>query len=179
MGGNCGPEGFCTDDHFKKLPGDAGPLRGRKRDIWEGGHRVPGIISWPAVAKGPARESWDLVSTSDFLATIMDVLNVQRPDSQKSWGFDGESVMPTLRGESRPERGMGWLFDKFPAPSSGYVYGKWKYVNGSESCKTACDHDLLYDLSNDLGEQNDLSEKYPDVLAAIRANFTSWMQSVA
>ena len=35
-----------------KGPGSAGPLRGRKRDVWEGGHRVPGIISWPAMVDG-------------------------------------------------------------------------------------------------------------------------------
>jgi arylsulfatase A-like enzyme len=35
--GNCAPEGRCTPDHFRTWPGSAGPLRGRKRDIWEGG----------------------------------------------------------------------------------------------------------------------------------------------
>ena len=45
------------------------------------GHRVPGIISWPAVNKGPARENWDPVVTMDFLATVMDVLKVRW-----SWG---------------------------------------------------------------------------------------------
>ena len=54
--------------------GSAGPLRGRKRDVWEGGHRVPGIVSWPARVQGAARVSWDTVTTMDFLATVMEVL---------------------------------------------------------------------------------------------------------
>eukprot|EP00056_Hartaetosiga_gracilis_P007837 m.112756 g.112756 ORF g.112756 m.112756 type:complete len:218 (-) comp12789_c1_seq16:2011-2664(-) len=41
--GDCPPLGHCTPDHKQAWPGSAGPLRGRKRDIWEGGHRVPGV----------------------------------------------------------------------------------------------------------------------------------------
>lgn len=48
---NCGPEGICDKSHYQKGPGVADPLRGRKRDIWEGGHRIPSIISWPAVVQ--------------------------------------------------------------------------------------------------------------------------------
>merc|ERR1711957_24628 len=95
------------------------------------------------------------------------------------WGFDGVSAFPTLRGQQRPDRGMGWLFNGFPSHTMGYVYGKWKWVNQSKSCKDACSHDLLYDLETDLGERNDLSEQYPDVLEAIRANFSTWYASVA
>merc|ERR1712137_1024627 len=104
--GNCYDKGWCEDGHFGTYPGDAGPLRGRKRDIWEGGHRVPGIISWPNMVKGPARESWDLVITSDFLATVMEVLGVERPEEQQAWAFDGVSALPTLQGQPRPDRGM-------------------------------------------------------------------------
>ncbi len=119
---NCGPEGRCGSGTTGVIPpgtlhrpdcggaGSAGPLRGRKRDVWEGGHRVPGIISWPAVVKGPARESWDTIITMDFLATLMDVLNVERPQAQKDWHFDGVSVMPILRGELPEERGIGWMY---------------------------------------------------------------------
>ena len=90
--------------------GCAGLLRGRKRDVWEGGHRVPGIISWPAVAEGPARESWATVVSTDFLATIMEVLGVARPAQQAGWHFDGVSVLPLLRGEPPALRGVGWMY---------------------------------------------------------------------
>ena len=91
---DCPPDGFCNKTHFSLVgPGSAGALRGRKRDIWEGGHRVPGIIAWPAVVRGPARESWDPVITSDFLPTIMEVLGVRRPISQMNWGFDGATLL--------------------------------------------------------------------------------------
>jgi len=178
--GNCEPEGVCTEDHFKTYPGTAGPLRGRKRDIWEGGHRVPGIISWPQVVK-KNQVSWDMVVTMDFLATVMDVLNVSRPKEQSHWGFDGMSVMPLLEGNPLPERGMGWMFSGYNASKNqhGFRYGKWKYVERTKSCKNPdCKKPLLYDLNTDLGERNDLSAKHPDILKAIMANFTVWYKSV-
>lgn len=54
---NCLADGICQGTQQRPLeaPGSAGPFRGRKRDVWEGGHRVPGIISWPAVIQGPGR----------------------------------------------------------------------------------------------------------------------------
>jgi len=177
---NCGPEGFCDDSHYKKAPGDAGPLRGRKRDIWEGGHRVPTVVSWPAVQTGPARVSWDTVVTMDFLATMMDHLSIDRPATQKDWAFDGKSILPILRGEQWPERGIGWQFQRHNLDTPyGYRYGKWKYVRGSTSCKSAdCQTDMLFDLDLDLGEKNDISAQFPEVLEAIKANFTEWYDSV-
>ena len=77
--------------------GSAGPLRGRKRDVWEGGHRVPGIVSWPAVAAGGPRTTWDTVVTMDFHATVMEVLNVSRPAAQRDWHYDGVSILPILK----------------------------------------------------------------------------------
>lgn len=178
---NCGPEGFCEETHYQKAPGDAGPLRGRKRDIWEGGHRVPTIVSWPAVQTGKARVSWQTVVTMDFLPTVMDALSVDRPSHQADWGFDGKSIMPILQGKAWPDRGIGWLFDKWGTQSNhGFRFGKWKYVHGSRSCGNAdCQDDQLYDLETDLGEKNDLSSQLPEVLAAIKENYTAWYESIA
>eukprot|EP01062_Namystynia_karyoxenos_P066074 TRINITY_DN60095_c0_g1_i1.p2 TRINITY_DN60095_c0_g1~~TRINITY_DN60095_c0_g1_i1.p2 ORF type:complete len:665 (+),score=191.16 TRINITY_DN60095_c0_g1_i1:96-1997(+) len=178
--GNCQPEGFCQSSHYDTWPGDSGLLRGRKRDIWEGGHRVPTVISWPAMVKGPARVSWDLVVTMDFLATIMDVLGVERPASQRDWAFDGKSILPILRGEPWEDRGVGWMYHDYKETApQGFRFGKWKYVKGSTSCSNAdCKKELLYDLSVDLGEKNDISAQHPDILAALRANMTAWYASL-
>jgi len=181
--GNCEPEGLCADAHYAQYPGSSGALRGRKRDIWEGGHRVPGIISWPAVVKGN-RESWDMVVTSDFLPTVMEVLGVKRPQAQRLWGMDGRSVLPLLREEAWPERGMGWLFNLWNVHGldnshQGFRYGKWKYVNGTRSCSNSdCRGAMLYNLFDDIGELNDVSSAYPDVLVDIEKNFSTWKASV-
>mmetsp|Transcript_8228 Transcript_8228/g.24390 ORF Transcript_8228/g.24390 Transcript_8228/m.24390 type:complete len:636 (-) Transcript_8228:938-2845(-) len=175
---NCPPEGICAPDHFATGPGSAGPLRGRKRDIWEGGHRVPGIIAWPAVVKG-YRTSWDTVITHDFLPTVMDVLGVQRPADQQHWGLDGKSVLPLLRGEAMLNRCTGHLYNN--GNNKGYRCGKWKLVNGSKSCSApdcAPGKLLLYDLSSDLGERTDVAAQNPDILQSMAANLTQWYDSV-
>lgn len=205
---NCPPLGICkgSEHRPREGPGSAGPLRGRKRDIWEGGHRVPGLVSWPAVVSGN-HESWDTVVTQDFLATVMDVLHVDRPAEQRDWGFDGVSMMPLLKGEPVPERGIGWMFMTANASATegyGYRQGKWKLVVGSKSCRQAtCRKPQLYDLSVEyvrarcvlrpfgacltlehvcslcsIGERNDLAASHADVLASITANFTAWHASV-
>jgi hypothetical protein len=116
----------------------------------------------------------------DFLATMMEYLAVDRPAKQTDWGFDGESILPILRGEQWPERGIGWVFHNWSLEKPyGYRYGKWKYVHGSTSCSNSdCQKDMLFDLESDLGEKNDIGAQFPDVLKAIKANFTEWFDSV-
>ena len=195
---NCKPEGRCGSKTTGKIPpgtlhrpdcggaGSAGPLRGRKRDVWEGGHRVPGIISWPQVVGDKPRVSWDPVVTMDFMATVMEVLGVERPESQKDWHFDGVSVMPILKGETPAPRGIGWMF-KEPVKSAtfGYAfrYGKWKYVAGGVSCDASkatfnCSKPQLYDMETDYAENNNLADQMPDLLAALAQNFTVWYDSI-
>lgn len=101
---NCPPRGFCQNDLTRPQrpqegPGSAGPLRGRKRDIYEGGHRVPAIVSYPKVIKDN-RESWETVVTTDFLPTVMQVLKVDRPPEQQNWAMDDQSILSLLRNES-------------------------------------------------------------------------------
>ncbi len=72
-----------------------GPLRGVKRDVWEGGHRVPFLASWPGVIpEGSTSDA--LVSLSDLLATCADVLNSSLEDFGE---LDSESMLPVLRGQ--------------------------------------------------------------------------------
>jgi len=193
---NCQPEGRCGGVHeipagtlhrpASKGPGSAGPLRGRKRDVWEGGHRVPGIISWPAMVDGPARVSWDPVVTMDFMATVLDVLGLHRPGKQAKWHFDGVSVLPLLKGHPVAPRGIGWMYDKpVASPKNGYAYryDKWKLAVGGISCNEAkasfnCSMPQLYDMSVDKEENHDLAAKEPEVFAAIMANFTVWYDSI-
>lgn len=197
---NCQPEGICDHTHFESAPGDAGLLRGRKRDIWEGGHRIPSVVSWPAVVQGTeGRVSWEQVTTSDFLATIMDVLKVERPASQADWGMDGRSIMPLLTApvpkvpQTRtvyqdgtnvmPVHPMGWMYNGWnasdPTTHYGFRYGQWKLVRNSKSCSADdCKVAQLFNLADDLGERFDVSKKYPDVFEAIQQNWTVWYASV-
>ena len=203
---NCPPKGICQNaDEFpnrpKEGPGSAGILRGRKRDIFEGGHRVPGIISFPPQVQRQGTQnrddneeeavvSWETVTTMDFLPTVMELLGVDRPIDQQSWAMDGRSILPLLKNAS----GFRWE-DTKEGPRSfglgnhdpkqdavhgyGYRHGKWKYVEGSVSCTVpSCRKPMLFDLSNDLGERRDLSKVHPDVLEDLRGKFLEWHASV-
>lgn len=122
----------------------------------------------------------------DFMATIMEVLDLERPADQKDWAFDGVSVLPILKGESVAERGIGWMYSKpVASPKNGYAfrYGNWKLAVGGVSCSAEhasfdCSQPQLYDMSVDKEENFDLSKKEPVVFAAIQRNFTIWFNSV-
>eukprot|EP00028_Trichosphaerium_sp_Am-I-7-wt_P009383 CAMPEP_0168513646 /NCGR_PEP_ID=MMETSP0405-20121227/3607_1 /TAXON_ID=498012 /ORGANISM="Trichosphaerium sp, Strain Am-I-7 wt" /LENGTH=410 /DNA_ID=CAMNT_0008532559 /DNA_START=216 /DNA_END=1445 /DNA_ORIENTATION=+ len=173
--GNC-DNGICDAAHYLTWPGSAKGLRGRKRDTWEGGHRVAGIIEWPEMIKKNRVVPNTPVNTVDFLPTVMDILNVERPEDQKDWAMDGTSIMPLIRGEEFPDRGMGWWWHG--RVGLGWRYGKWKLVNDSKSClKEACEP-ALYDLDADLQETTDLSLKYPVIFEQMKANLTEWVQSL-
>jgi hypothetical protein len=147
---------------------------------------VPGIISWPAIVTGPARVSWDPVITMDFLATVMEVLDIERPAHQQDWAFDGISAMPILRGETPAIRGFGHMYMKPDADAKegyAYRYGNWKLAVGGISCDPGkssfnCSKPQLYDMATDIGENFDLADKQPEILAAILRNFTVWQKSV-
>jgi N-acetylgalactosamine-6-sulfatase len=192
---NCKPDGICEradsdPQRPKEAPGSAGRLRGRKRDIFEGGHRVPGIVSYPPVIRQENAISWETVTTMDFLPTVMELLDVDRPPEQQSWAMDGRSILSLLENAT----GFRWE-DTEDGPRSlglgnhdptinmdhgyGYRYGNWKYVEGSVSCTApSCRKAMLFDLEADLGERHDLSEVHPDVLEDLQNKFLDWHASV-
>jgi arylsulfatase A-like enzyme len=193
---NCPPHGICQhgdSDPRRPLegPGSAGLLRGRKRDIYEGGHRVPGVVSWPAFAAwkngAPSGESWETVSTMDFLPTIMDILNVSRPASQQDWAMDGRSILPLLRGQRWSDTALGerqigfgfWDPRLTLVNGWGFRYGEWKYVHGSRSCSVKeCRQPQLYNLEMDMGERQDLAKERPDILHDLQRRFQMWHKSI-
>lgn len=88
-------------------PGSTGGLRGRKRDLTEGGIREPGLLDWPAAIKGNIRTNHP-AGTVDWKPTIAEILEVELP---RDWPLDGESLVPLILGRrltrSKP---MGWVW---------------------------------------------------------------------
>jgi arylsulfatase A-like enzyme len=136
-----------------------GPLRGYKRDLYEGGIRVPLIVRWPGrIAPGSTTEHpsafWDYLPTATALAGIAP------PD-----GIDGISYLPTLLGrEQARHEYLYWAFEQGPRTKQAVRYGEWKAVRlGLESPVE------LYDLSVDLGEENDVAAAHPELVARLTA----------
>src|SRR3990172_8164665 len=137
-----------------------GPLRGHKRDLYEGGIRVPFIVRWPGHV--PAGTVSDLVgSVADFLPTAAEIAGTKSPD-----GLDGRSLLSAIRGEESrsPHEYLYWEFYE-RGSAQAVRMGNWKGVVqpfGSDQLE-------LYDLSADPGEQTDVAAGHPDVVEKIRA----------
>jgi arylsulfatase A-like enzyme len=155
---------MATDNH---------PLRGGKAQIYEGGIRVPLIVSWPGRVKA-GRVSDQLVSSEDVFATILHIAGIDR-DRQRI--RHGESLYPLLVGRSETT-GRNEVVIHDPnyvrrldgSPASSIRVGRWKLIHnyataGAGARPTA--HEL-YDLERDIGETNDLVDREPAVVRAMR-----------
>ena len=130
-----------------------GPLRGIKRDLYEGGIRVPMITRWPGRVK-PGRESDHVSAFWDFLPTACAVANVKPQE-----GIDGLSFLPALLGgEQEKHEFLYWEFRSKQAVR----LGDWKGVRFGSKGKLE-----LYNLKDDLGEKNDVAGQHPDIVAKI------------
>ena len=140
----------------------SGPLRGYKRDVWEGGHRVPYVVRYPGVVK-PGSVSDALVHQADLFATVAELIGATVPGDA---GEDSFSLLPVLRGTATSVRRH--------AISCG--------VNGTQALrdgpwKLVClPKPQLYHLGEDLAERTDLAEKHPErvrEMLALRERFIS------
>ena len=137
----------------------SGPLKGYKGDTWEGGHRVPFIVRWPAVS--PAGRVCDhLVHHADLMATLAEIVGTSLPASA---GEDSISLLPLLRGEDRPVREHAISAGAHGVPA--LRVGSWKLISGRPGGGFAKDRGAdavsLYDLANDLAEAVDRSVDEP------------------
>lgn len=158
---------FCSDNgpegNEGKAPGSSGGFRGRKRSLYEGGVRVPGLIEWPAMIKPGTVTDFPAV-TSDYLPTILEALGVKYPGERP---LDGMSLMPMIRGEIavRP-RPIGF--------QSGGVQTlndqRFKLVRAKKSVE-------LYDLIDDPYETKDLSKKEGVIVKQMTEKLDHWVAS--
>ena len=136
-----------------------GPLRGIKRDLYEGGVRVPLIALWPGHT--PAGQTSDYVGAFwDFLPTFAELAGAEAPAET-----DGLSMVPVLTGrasEQPKHEFLYWEFHEGSGSKQAVRMGQWKGVKLSPEGPLE-----LYDLSADIGEQSEVSAQHPDVVAKI------------
>lgn len=145
----------------------SGPLRGYKADAWEGGHRVPFIVRWPGVVR-PGSACAQLVCQADILRTLAALWNVTLQDGT---GEDSFSLLPLLKGNEHPIRdhAVSASINGVPALRSG----SWKYIPapGSGGWGKGGDQSQpvqLYNLSEDLGETQNLAAAMPGKVAEMQ-----------
>jgi arylsulfatase A len=152
----------------------AGELRGLKRDVFEGGHRVPMLVRWPGVTEA-GRVSDALVSQCDLMATFAGLLGHELPDDAGEDSFD---QAPVLRGERDAVRRFA-IHNTF-AGKWGVRRGRWLLLTHQDGYHTRvpgwvrrsypvpAGDVMLCDLVDDPGQRRDLSERHPEIVAQLR-----------
>jgi arylsulfatase A-like enzyme len=138
-----------------------GPLRGHKRDLYEGGIRVPMIAWWPG--KVPAGRVSDFAWASwDVFPTVVDLAGGKVDEELP---VDGQSVVPMLLGQpQKPKFPLYWEVGSESRLKQAVRDGNWKAVRLEPGGPVE-----LYDLSEDLSETHDVSEQHPEVVAKLTA----------
>lgn len=157
---------FFTDNGGTppSLGADNTPLRGYKGSVYEGGIRVPFVISWPAQLK--AGSTYDRpVSSLDVTATALSLAGVTFPSERR---LDGVNLIPFLRGETQTAPHANLFWRTGGGRSYAVRSGDWKLVRYGKQ------PDELYDLSTDIGEAKDLASARPEVVAKLAADLSAW-----
>lgn len=154
-------------------PTNNAPLRSGKGNAYEGGCRVPLMVSWPGKVR-PGVDRKTLASTIDWYPTLLDYLQIDAPKEQV---VDGVSLRPVLEGKSL-ERDT--LFCHFPhyvkatfnIPNTWVRRGDWKLFRFFADNADQSDRFELYNLREDIGEQNNLAEEKKELVTELNALIT-------
>ncbi len=148
-------------------------MRGKKISLYEGGHRVPMFIRWPAGKLRMPADLPHLTESQDLLPTLLDLCNVRKP---RGTTFDGLSLAKLLRGRSDqlPDRMLVTQFSRMdrPEPAKGdatVLWNNWRLVSGTE----------LYDISKDPGQNENVIERFPGIAERMKSHYETWWKGIA
>ena len=142
--------------HSPKFFESSGAVRGTKRDLYDGGIRVPFIARWPGMVP-EGKTSDNVFAFWDMLPTCCELTGGRVPA-----GLDGQSIVPTLRGQAqKPHEFLYWEFHE-RGFHQGVRHQNWKAVR--YGVKQPLE---LYDVSTDIGERTNVAAQNPDVVKRI------------
>ena len=143
-------------------------MRGRKGSEYDGGHRVPFMMHWPAGKMTGGRDVETITAYVDVLPTLIDLCQVDPPAEVK---FDGRSIKPLLTGNGAddwPDRILVTDSQRVKDPikwrKSAVMTSRWRLVNGKE----------LYDIKADPGQQQDVADAHPDAVKRLSDFYEAW-----
>ena len=156
--------GASEEVRAHKGGGSAGPHRGAKFSLYEGGIRVPAIISWPGNL--PQNEARNQIATGcDWFPTIMELCKIPAAEHE----IDGKSLLPVIN--SKSARSAHKIFHWKSGNSVAVREGKWKLVMSGKKVE-------LFDLPNDLGESRNLIKEHPKTVKKLREQSAIYWRSV-
>jgi arylsulfatase A-like enzyme len=145
---------FTSDNGPERnTPGSAGPLRGTKHTVYEGGLRMPCIAWWPGHVP-PGRVCDEFVSTLDLLPTFARLAGTEPPAHLD--GFDISPVLLGKKGSRSPRTTLYSLYGYGKNRFESVREGHWKLHLGAPP--------KLYDLQRDLAESRDVAAEHPDIV---------------
>ncbi|MFL2905115.1 MAG: arylsulfatase [Limisphaerales bacterium] len=157
-------------------------MRGKKTEIWEGGHRVPCFIRWPKGGLGKPRDVGGLTQVQDVLPTLLDLCQIK---PSKKTAFDGMSLAPILKGKTKVSEDRILVlnysrmpgFSNYPSPHSqtqmradqaAVLWRRWRLLEDRE----------LYNLESDPMQQKNVINQHPEVVAKMRQHLYAWWDGV-
>ncbi len=157
-------------------------MRGKKTELWEGGHRVPCFIRWPNGNLAKPQDIGGLTQVQDILPTLLDLCQINAESGPE---FDGMSLAPVLRGEQQVSDERVLImnysrmpgFSNYPSPHSqtqmradqaGVLWKRWRLLEDRE----------LYNLDSDPLQQTNIIDQHPEVVAKLRKRLTAWWDRV-
>jgi arylsulfatase A-like enzyme len=169
---------FMTDNGtaagFQGGKGFNAGMRGTKGSEYDGGHRVPCFLRWPARGLSGGKNIGRLTAHIDLLPTLIEMCGLTRPAGVK---LDGVSLVPLLRGSEDqavwPDRVLVTDSQRIEQPQkwrqSAVMTDRWRWIDGKE----------LYEIHADPGQRNDVSTKNPEVVKALRRAYEDWWADVS
>lgn len=168
--------GLSSRGNSRVLATSNKPLRAGKGHLYEGGIRVPLFIKWPEITK-PGSETNSIVQGVDLFSTILDMAGGKMPSAQQS---DGVSFINIIKGnKSNYNRSIYW-HNGAPRPTqTGDIYssairkGDFKLIDFY-----ALNKKELYNIKDDIGENNNLIDKYPELVKELFNELDSWRKKI-
>ena len=143
-------------------------LRGHKTENYDGGHRVPCFVRWPA---GKLRAAGDVETPAqiqDLLPTLIELCGLKKPAKAS---FDGASLAGLLKVKARPppDRMLVVQYGQTPKKDDVCViWNQWRLIKGQE----------LYDIRADREQKHDLAAQHKDVVAKMRGHYEKWWSRI-
>ena len=175
-----GPEELQIRDVSHSAFGSAGPFRGRKRSLYEGGVREPWIIRWPGHVAAGRVDTESVVTAVDFLPTVCGLAGVAIPSELKLDGEDGGDILlgrSRSRSRTRPimwewrYRVIGSVLNQ--SPMLAIRDGRWKLLINPDRSRVE-----LYDIPADPSELTNLAATHPDVVDRLAGQVLAWQKTL-
>lgn len=158
----------------KSWTGFSADMRGQKGSPYDGGHRVPCFIRWPAGGIEGGRDITQLTAHFDIFPTLMELTGIRQTVAVSN-RFDGRNLVPLLRREQSEPWQDRTLFvhvqrEDIPPKwrNSAVLTDRWRFVHGRE----------LFDIQMDPRQTTDIAADYPDVVNRLTAAYEQWWASL-